>query len=411
MKPLNSEYNKLTYLILILQLIVTCYLFFELRNAKKSFRRFQQKSLVYLRRQENLAYELQLAFEQTFKTFQLPEQLKHIPFADEQGIVLSVRDVEIPGVVAPHNGSILKDEGRYLLFFRYDTPVLDDGEVPFHTHIGCVDLDENFSPFAPFWTVDTKSSFSEDPRAVKVDGQYYLTFSDPVPENPKKRGVRLAHIEPKDQQVHSITTFPRRLFSEEKNWLPFSLDGKTLNLIYTISPHEILQLPSLTPTVDPEAQIKLSSNDWPERWGDLRCGTPPQLVDGEYLSFFHSSFKDSKEIVWYIMGAYTFEPTFPFRITKISSCPLLFKGVFETPHQNTSNKKVRCIYPAGFVLEKREGKEVIQLSCGENDSAIKLVTIDKDRLICSMKPVSASTGEKPKKTPFKRLSARSKNLK
>ena len=36
------------------------------------------------------------------------------------------------------------------------------------------------------------------------------------------------------------------------------------------------------------------------------------------LGFFHSWFKDEKELVWYVMGAYTFDAHFPFSLTGIS---------------------------------------------------------------------------------------------
>jgi hypothetical protein len=84
------------------------------------------------------------------------------------------------------------------------------------------------------------------------------------------------------------------------------------------------------------------------------------------------------------MGAYTFEAHPPFRITGISNHPILFRGIFDTPYINTASLDKRVIFPSGFVLEKQQNKELIHVACGENDSAVKIITLDKEKLIKSM---------------------------
>jgi predicted GH43/DUF377 family glycosyl hydrolase len=85
------------------------------------------------------------------------------------------------------------------------------------------------------------------------------------------------------------------------------------------------------------------------------------------------------------MGAYTFEEKPPFRVTAISHYPILFKGIYDSPILNTASPKKRVIFPCGFVEEKRDGKELIHISCGENDTATKIVTVDKKALFKSLK--------------------------
>jgi len=386
MEKIVRFFSKLA---LLFPIVVCCYCVYELRSLRKKVTNFQNKSITLLQKHEALTQGLQIAFEQQFHSGRLPLQIKHLPFADEEGVVLSVRPLPIPGVIAPHNGSLVERGDHYLLFFRYDTPVVGKEEVPYYSHIGCLEMDRNFAPLAPYFTVDTQSSFSEDPRGVCVDGSYYVVYNDSIPNMWKKRGIRVANIDLETKKTRSILQFERKRFSTEKNWMPFFPDGKNLHFVYTISPHDIYRLKtpgqsSLAKVVDLKEVPELSSSDWPEKWGVPRGGTPPRLVDGEYLSFFHSSFEDMRGVVWYIMGAYTFEPTAPYRITKISRYPILFKGIYDTPHENTSNPKVRCIYPAGFVLDNRDGKELIQLSCGENDSAIKILPLDKKKLMESL---------------------------
>jgi hypothetical protein len=57
---------------------------------------------------------------------------------------------------------------------------------------------------------------------------------------------------------------------------------------------------------------------------------------------------------------------------------------YNSPPLNTSNPKLRCIFPSGFVLETRNGQELIHVSCGENDSSVKILTMDKDALLKSL---------------------------
>ncbi len=324
---------------------------------------------------------------------QLPPILGHIPYADETGIILSTHRVNVPFIETPYNASLIEQDDHYLLFFRYDTPLVNGKDVPFHTHIGSIRLDPFFHPMdAQASVIQTQSAFSEDARVFKANGDYFLAYNDIVPEEKKYRGIRIAHLDMQTHSVRYITPLSRRMNKIEKNWMPFEHKDKGIHLVYSIHPHQILQLPR--PDVNDVIPITLSQTEdlssyfaWETVWGQMRGGTPPRLVDGEYLSFFHSAFRDERGFVWYVMGAYTFEAEAPFRITKMSPHPILYRGAYEAPIRNTANPRVRTLYPVSFVAETRFGKEVIQLSCGENDSCVKILTIDKDSLLKSLKPV------------------------
>ena len=77
------------------------------------------------------------------------------------------------------------------------------------------------------------------------------------------------------------------------------------------------------------------------------------------------------------MGAYTFEKQPPFRITKISKYPIVCK--------ETKNKKI--VFPCGFVVDHKEDRDRIHLSYGENDNKAKIMSLDKQTLMQSMKEV------------------------
>ncbi len=96
-------------------------------------------------------------------------------------------------------------------------------------------------------------------------------------------------------------------FNWQKNWVGFDWHGQLL-IDYYPHPHEVLW-PNMA-TGECYSLYKTSTKiEWP--WGELRGGTPPLLVDGEYLTFFHSailtaSMASNEEIMWhYYMGALT----------------------------------------------------------------------------------------------------------
>ena len=87
------------------------------------------------------------------------------------------------------------------------------------------------------------------------------------------------------------------------------------------------------------------------------------------------------------MGAYTFENHPPFRVTSMSPYPILFSDIYDSVPLNTAEARKRVIFPASFVIEKKDGKEWIHLSCGENDASIKIITLDKEILLKGLKRI------------------------
>lgn len=325
----------------------------------------------------------------------IPMQLRNVPFAEADGIVLATQTIQIRNVFAPHNACIFKNENGpgYHLVFRYDQFNSSSFPAPFFSYIGFASLDDKFEQTAEeFRTIDTHSRYSEDPRIVKVGSQYYLSYNDVQPHSHHCRSMRIAHLNLEDCSIKYSTNLDLHLFHVEKNWAPFQyLDENNqpqLMFEYFISPHKILELPD--PQVNHFNHLIFSDHPspprlpWHETWGHPRGGTPPQRMGEEYLSFFHSSFKDEENVMWYLVGAYTFEAKPPFRITAVSKRPILFDGIYDTPLMNTASPNKRVIFPTGFVMEERNGKQLIQLSCGENDSSVKLVTIDREALLKNM---------------------------
>jgi predicted GH43/DUF377 family glycosyl hydrolase len=161
---------------------------------------------------------------------------------------------------------------------------------------------------------------------------------------------------------------------------------------YSINPHKVLKLDdpkinAVTHLIFPNLSL-YNKLFWSNLWGDsVRGGTPAKKVDDIYLSFFHTFFVDENNSAWYNMGAYTFEDKAPFRINAISNYPILYKGIYDSPPINTADPKKRVVFPAGFVTDREEGRDVIHVVCGENDCAIKVVTMDKEILLKGLKKI------------------------
>ncbi len=325
----------------------------------------------------------------------VPLELQNIPLAEGSGIVLDVKNVQIRNVPAPYNASIIEHGDGYLIFFRYD--VIDQNcPLPFYTYIGCAELDKNFEQTEKEFTrIDTHSDYSEDPRVLKMEDQFYLIFNDIVSDKYYRRGMHVANLNIEDRTVNYVTVLDPQLQSIEKNWVPFAYRDENNKshffFEYCINPHRILHLEN--PSENSLRFLTFQNVSsfqrfyWPAIWGEPRGGSSARKVGDKYLAFFHSSFRDRDGLPWYFMAAYTFEDHPPFRVTGISHYPILFQGVFSSPSMNTANPKLRALYPCGFAIENRDGKELIHVSCGENDSATKIITLDKVKLLKSIKKI------------------------
>ena len=264
-------------------------------------------------------------------------------------------------------------------------------------YIGCVELDSQFNQtqkeFAP---INTHSRHAEDPRVFRANNKLFLLYNDLI-ENDffEHRIMHMSEVDEDNFELKRIHKLDPKLQQVEKNWAPSEYvnkkGGSEIYFDYSVAPLKLLKLSTQSESsvehITSTYNRNLDGLMWPGLWGGLRGGTPAQKVGDEYLAFFHSSFRDRNGIIWYCMGAYTFEDQPPFRITKISNYPILFEGIYGTPPMNTADPMKRVIFPSGFVVEERNGKEVIHLSCGENDASVKIITLDKNTLLRGMKKI------------------------
>ncbi len=140
----------------------------------------------------------------------------------------------------------------------------------------------------------------------------------------------------------------------EKNWLWFVHDG-AWHLIYKADPHTVAKFNNSFELMDEwvtEPEIV-----W--EYGEIRGGTPPVRVGDYYWTFFHSSTPWKTPRRQYHLGAYAFEAKPPFRVTRISTFPIL-SGSEE---DGGGEKKPACIFAVGSEL--RDGTWLVTGGCND----------------------------------------------
>lgn len=169
---------------------------------------------------------------------------------------------------------------------------------------------------------------TEDPRAIYHAGRTWLSVCDFQWFRTKKWTGAHQLLLPLDDKWNAL----RRIdvpygtngkglglnTKSEKNWLWFVRDNK-FHLVYQAKPHTVVEFDdSFTKWTERRSDVEF-------RWeyGEIRGGTPPVLVNNEYITFFHSSLPWNTRYRRYFLGAYGFEAKPPFAMTRITKEPLL----------------------------------------------------------------------------------------
>lgn len=296
-----------------------------------------------------------------------------------------------------YNPSILKIDQGILLSFRYSP----EGKM-WISYIGLVLLNDKFELISEPQLLSMGESSTgycsahhEDARLFVHQGQIFIIYGNyryssydnckTLDWNSIKEHVEIAKVKIEGDRFSVENLLPLIKHphqAREKNWVPFEWNGDLFFGYYPV-PHEILQPNLMTGMCETVSKIH-AKVDWP--WGELRGGTPAQLINGEYLTFFHSSINTKSSIAWifpqlhYFMGAYTFSSQPPFEITKISSVPLKAAGMYTKSGYSKS-----VIFPGGFVVMEQD----VYIAYGRDDCEIWIAKISQEKLIESLIPVSS----------------------
>lgn len=324
-------------------------------------------------------------------------ELKKVGWADETGLVRRTFKITVPEIKYPYNPSIIRYEKNYLLSFRYDPKYNEKGVHP--GVVGLLRLNANFRPIYSSTLLPLGNGSAEDGRIFIANDNLYVVYTHVTQAAPQLCNMAIAELDPftfdvlKDMPLAYGT-------NREKNWSPFVYHNLNTRqddvfFVYSFCPQEILKLGfpvkgNVTKVYVSRARSKLK--EWEKKLGSIRGGTPPIKVGNEYLTFFHSSFISNK-IRYYVMGALTFNDQPPFKITRMSTKPILFKRIYETPVTPNVHfyprKDLRVLFPSGCVEGNEDGSDVFYVVCGENDVAIKCVVVDKEKLYQSLEPINS----------------------
>lgn len=349
--------------------------------------------------------------EQKFEFESIP-QLQNIPLMDNT-CVLNTKILTVSTVNHwVYNPSIVKIAHKYLVTIRHDTPA---GV----TKTGFLVYDKNFEQLTPIQYYPIEHLHAQDARIFTYENNLCLSYAFLNFKNRDPRTLQEKHFKSFPwgdfigtrqgfAQVDSAGTVLKEFKLDysvyknvtryfEKNWIPFEYINQwgapTLYLVYTFNPLKIIALTqnnqieelSTGNTVD-NKQV----HAWETKWGKICGGTPALLIDNEYyLTFFHSNFKTNNGR-FYVFGAITFENKPPFKLTRISKYPILHSQFYTSNTFGSSlcggGGHLPVLFPGGFVHEKTDTGDIFHILCGENDEAVRLITISKSELLKHMEP-------------------------
>ncbi len=344
-----------------------------------------------------IPYATQKAYSHTGKS--LPQlTFKGVPFADDAKIVRKVFSIKIPGFRGAYNPSIVSFQDGFILSFRYDNL------LQHKAFVGLVRLDKEFHVIGDPVIAD-KTHDIEDARLFWCNDTLYATGSRIVCKEPSQCLISLSKIDTQTLTFTDVVDLDYHPQIVEKNWVPMvHTDAEGMNSLYLIYNHNPLFILKLSSFDTGAIEQPIPSSDstpmpWEEKWGKIRGGTPALQLDSEYLAFFHSSFFRKPLQQCWVIGAVTFDKNPPFEMKSVSQTPLLAHGMYSTPYEFRFRKRLfRVAFPGGVVEAQRKNRTLFYLVYGENDSGIKVLAIDKKRLLASLKPVPTVQNNSPEET-------------
>jgi predicted GH43/DUF377 family glycosyl hydrolase len=203
----------------------------------------------------------------------------------------------------------------------------------------------------------------EDPRVLKFGDKYGLSCCSYIPLKSYAHQAMFLL----DGQFSNVARFDpiygnnlaQAMVNDghEKNWLYFTHDNAP-HLVYSANPHVVVRLNGRL-----ESETKYITDEFNPLWkfGEVRGGSNPILVDGLYWTFFHSSLPWINKKRRYYMGAYAFEAKPPFRIVRMTTLPILTG----TNQQDWWPGLPAVVFPCGSFYDAAKNQFVV--SYGIND--------------------------------------------
>lgn len=235
----------------------------------------------------------------------------------------------------------------------------------------------------------------EDPRVVKFGDKYGLSCCTFVPFKSyahqamfvlDKQFLNVARFDP----IYG-NNYAQAMVNDghEKNWLYFVHDN-TPHMVYSANPHVVVRLNG---RLEKEAEYVTDEFNPLWKFGEVRGGSNPILVDGLYWTFFHSSLPWINKKRRYYMGAYAFEAKAPFRIVRMTTLPLLTG----TNQQDWWPGLPAVVFPCGAFYDSAKNHFVVSYGINDVDCGyIKLPLADMLEVTKVIRPKrDVVTPEKP----------------
>ncbi len=322
---------------------------------------------------------------------------------EKEPIVERVKNIEMAGLKAGYNPSVVRVANKNYLFFRYDVENIYEGygDKTIKSFVACAVYDQEMEQLLELKEIGFDSSFAQDPRAIYFQGFIYVFCNKPVTDpldaikNPLRR-MCVAKIDPETLEVVEQAILEFALYDVEKNWIPFVGEDEkgveALFLIHDLKTSHILRLDATHLSVVYPVYVGSlvqEVTDWEADWGKVGGGTPAVRIGDEYIHFFHSRYVPEMGGVplrYYVMGAASFDAKPPFQLKRISKEPIVFDGMYQSPFRRSN---LYSAYPSGVYYDEQSNQ--IQVSLGENDRTMKMMYIDKDALNQQMQSVTMQT--------------------
>lgn len=266
-----------------------------------------------------------------------------------------------------YNPSIIEFEGRLLTSYRYHPNPLF-----WRTQLAIVDGGETFHIQAP---KGFEEHSLEDGRLFIHKDKLHISYVVAcAPNNVFQCVIQYGELVRDDKgwiiQNNYQPDFGRNDFSgSEKNWCPFSYEGK-LHFTYQTSPEHLVL----------EVERDIITNEYRTTtptcpFGQPRGGTQPISYGDRWLRFFHvqENKHNDRTRFKYHVGCLVMENKPPFQIKKVSQKPV-YSGN-EQYFPNWKFWKWNVAYPGGAI---KQGDDYM-VSIGVNDSACAgLLVSEKD---------------------------------
>jgi predicted GH43/DUF377 family glycosyl hydrolase len=291
------------------------------------------------------------------------------------------------------NPSLLHRDDTFYLFTRRHRFPNGPGHPPAHNDLTIWRLNRQLSPIdvtIPSTPRRWEREQWEDPRVViSQDSGVHVAFANWVHMRPWSIRQSLTRLSANWQSFSVLheplyggnAPVPERATHHEKNWLWFQQDG-AWHIVYLHNPMTVLRL---RPNGNVEKVWKNKQLPLPWTHGELRGGTTPVRVGGEYVTFFHSSMAWNRHQRRYFMGAATFQAEPPFSLLRVTPDPLLVGSEKDTRVYGGP----LVIFPCGAVLNDAHWT----VTFGVNDEAsgwIRIPQGDLNKLLRPLDPARPS---------------------